>query len=193
MMQTNTNADDRAAGAVATALQGVIVRGERNLLAESAAPGIEGARAALETFYYAFNTRSVDLYLQIWADDPLVQVGSPIGGMVRGHATIAALAERMLSGPAGARARVQTVLEDIVAYETPEMIVFTGREHGTYTSGSDRDGEHEAPADLPDVRSICIFRFIAQQGGWRQVYHSVSLNDADQLARYQRAVQGAAP
>src|SRR5579872_978493 len=111
MMQTNANADN---GAVATALNGVIVRGEQNLLADTTMPGIAGARAALETFYYAFNTRSPNLYRQIWADDPLVQVGSPVGGIVRGSATIAALAERMLSGPV--RARVQTVLEDIAAY-----------------------------------------------------------------------------
>lgn len=182
MTQTSTNADDRA---VATALSGVVVRGEQNLLAESAAHGIEGARAALETFYYAFNTRSPDLYRQIWADDPLVQVGSPVGGLVRGSARIGELAERMLSAPA--RVQVQTVLEDIVAYVTPELVVFTGMEHGAYTS----DGEHEAMSELAGVRSICIFRFIAEQGGWRQVYHAVSIDDADQLARYQRAVRGA--
>ena len=180
-MQTNANADDRA---VATALTGVIVRGEQNMLADTAAQGIEGARAALETFYYAFNTRSPDLYQQIWADDPLVQLGSPVGGIVRGSATIAALAARMLSGPARMQVRVQTALEDIVAYVTPELVVFTGREHGAYTSDSD----HQATDELPDVRSICIFRYIAAQGGWRQVYHSVSIDDADQLARYQRAV-----
>jgi hypothetical protein len=84
-------------------------------------------------------------------------------------------------------ARVQTVLEDIVAYVTPELVVFTGRERGTYTP----DSEHEAMSELPAIRSICIFRFIAEQGGWRQVYHHVSLDDADQLARYQRAVRGA--
>lgn len=186
MTQTNANVDDRA---VATALDGVSVRGEHNMLADTAVPGIAGARAALETFYYAFNTRLPDLYRQIWADDPLVQVGSPVGGMVRGSATIAALAERMLSGPA----RIRTVLEDIVAYVTPEMVVFAGREHGTYTgtNTSDSDGEHHAMPELPDVRSICIFRFIAAQGGWRQVYHSVSVDDADQLARFQRAVRGA--
>ena len=77
LMQTNVNnanADDRA---VATALTGVIVRGERDRLAETAAPGLAGARAALETFYHAFNTRSVDLAQRIRADDPLVQLVSP--------------------------------------------------------------------------------------------------------------------
>lgn len=180
MMQTNANADDRA---VATALGGVIVRGEQNLLGDTAAPGIEGARAALETFYHAFNARSPELYQQIWADDPLVQLYSPVAGLVRGHATIAALAERMFSGSL----RVQTVLEDLVAYVAPELVVFTGHERGTYT----HDSEHEAMTELAEGRSICIFRFIAEQGGWRQVYHHVSLDDADQLARYQRAVRGA--
>lgn len=187
MMQTNANADNSA---VATALDGVIVRGEQNLLAETATPGLAGARAAVETFYYAFNTRLPDLYRQIWADDPLVQVGTPVAGLVRGSATITALAARMLSGSSGP-ARVQTMLEDIVAYVTPELVVFTGREHGSYTGASTPDSEHEAMAELADVRSICVFRFIAAQGGWRQVYHSVSIDDADQLARYQHAVRGA--
>src|SRR5271165_2644352 len=153
MMQTNADADDRS---VATELGGVIVRGEQNLLADAAVPGIRGARAALETFYYAFNTRSVDLYQRIWADDPLVQVYSPVGGLVRGHAAIAALAERMLSGSM----RIQTVLEDIVAYVTPELIVFTEREHGTYT----HESEHEATSEALEGRSICIFRFHRRTG-----------------------------
>jgi hypothetical protein len=168
---------------VATALNGVLVRGDRSMLAETAAPGFEGARAALETFYHAFNTWSRDLYQQIWADDPLVQLYGPVGGIVRGSADIAAFSERMLSGPM----RVQTVLEDIVAYVTPELVVFTGREHGSFTHESD----HDARADLAEGRSICIFRYVAEQGGWRQVYHHVSLHDPDRLARFQRAVRGA--
>ncbi len=179
MMQTNANADDRA---VATALGGVVVRGERNLLDDTAVPSISGARAALETFYHAFNTRSPELLRRIWADDPFVQVVSPVGGVVRGSAAIAAGYERMFSGSA----RVQTALDDIVAYVTPELVVFAGREHGAYA----RDSEREAMTELPAIRSICVFRFIATQGGWRQVYHHIALDDAEQLARYQRAVRG---
>lgn len=184
MTQQNANTDG---GAVATALDGVIVRGERNLLAESAAPGLEGARAALETFYYAFNTRSPDLYQRIWANDPLVQLNTPVGGGIRGHDTIATLSGRMLSSPV----RIQSVFEDIVAYATPEMVVFAGRERGTYTS--DGNGAREALSERPEVRTtcICVFRFIPAQGGWRQVYHQVSLDDADQLVRFQGAVRGA--
>ncbi len=178
-METNTSAEN---GAVATALSGVIVRGEQNLLADTNKPGLAGARAALETFYYAFNSRSPDLYKQIWADDPLVQVYTPVGGLVS-SASIAATSERMLSGPV----RVQTMFKDIVAYVTPELVVFAGSERGAYAS----DSEQGATSDLSEVRSICIFRFIPKQGGWRQVYHHVSLNDPDQLAQYQRVVRGA--
>jgi hypothetical protein len=186
MTQTNDheNIPDAAADrAVATALSGVVVRGEKNLLAKTSRVGAEGARAALETFYHAFNTRSLALYQRIWADDPLVQLDSPLAGVVRGSAPIAALAARGLSGPA----RVQTVLNDIVAYETPELVVFTGRERGAAT----RDGEHEAPSEIPEFHSISVFRSSADQGGWRLVYHSVWLDDAEQLAHYQRALRGA--
>jgi ketosteroid isomerase-like protein len=164
-VHTNANAEDRAVAAVATALDGVIVRGEHNRLADTAAPGLAGARAALETFYYAFNTRSLDLLRQIWADDPLVQVDTPLAGSVRGSAAIAAGYAHMFSGSV----RVQTMLDDIVAYVTPELVVFTERERGTYTRGS----EHEAKSEVSEGRTICVFRFIAQQGGWRLVYHRV--------------------
>src|SRR5690348_14483595 len=122
---------------------------------------------------------------RIWADDPLVQLSSPVGGLVRGSANIAALYQRVFPGSA----RVRTVVEDIVAYATPALVVFTGREHSVYAG--EHDGEHEAMSDLSEVRSICAFRFIAPQGGWRLVYHHISMDDLDQLARYQHAVRNA--
>jgi hypothetical protein len=177
-MQTNTSSGEQT---VATALGGVIVRGEQNRMADTATPGTAGAQAALETFYFAFNTRSAALYQEIWADDPFVQLSSPVAGLVRGKAGIAKLAARMLSAPV----QMQTVVEDIIAYAAADLVVFTGREHGAYTSGS----EQEVVADRAEVRSICVFRFIPQQGGWRLVYHLVSMDDADELARLQRAVR----
>jgi hypothetical protein len=182
MTQTDANAGERA---MATALGGVSVRGEQNLLADTAVPGIAGARAALETFYYAFNTRSLDLMRQIWADDSLVQLDTPVVGLVRGSGSLAGFYARGFSGSA----RMQSAFEDIVAYVTPELVVFTGRERGTYTD----DSEHDAMPASPEIRTtcICVFRFIAEQGGWRQVYHHVAMDDPDQLAQFQRAVRGA--
>jgi ketosteroid isomerase-like protein len=151
---------------VAIALDGVIVRGERNLLADTALPGIEGARAALETFYYAFNTRSQDLLLKIWADDDLAQLETPLVGLVSGIRAIAAVYGRMASSPV----QIKTVLDDIVAYVAPELAVFTERERATSTQ------DNGATTEELSGRSICIFRFRAEQGGWRLIYHKVSVD-----------------
>ena len=164
----------------ATSLEGVTVRGDRNLLADTAVPGMKGARAALETFYYAFNTRSLNLMQEIWADDPLAQLDTPLVGLVRGSARIAAAYARGLSGPA----RVETVVEDIVAYLAPEMVVFTERERGISTT----NGEHAAPTELSG-RTVCVFRFITSQGGWRLIYHRVSLDDRSDIAKAQSGMR----
>ncbi|MEN8235797.1 MAG: DUF4440 domain-containing protein, partial [Actinomycetota bacterium] len=52
----------------------------RDCLQESTEPGVEGARAALESFYHSFNQRSETVLRQVWADDPLVQLNNPLGG-----------------------------------------------------------------------------------------------------------------
>jgi hypothetical protein len=183
--------DDTTGLGGAVMLDGVIVRGERNLLGDTALPGIEGARAALETFYYAFNTHSVDLLKEIWAaDDPLAQVVSPLG-FARGSAQIAAAYGRVLSEPMG----IQTVLDDIVAYITPGLVVFTERERGTDTQGDSGGGGSGGGSSrrsggrpgLVEGRTTCLFRFLPSQGGWRLIYHQVSLSDPDTLARLQRA------
>jgi SnoaL-like domain len=158
--------------AIATSLDGVTIRGERNMLAATAVPGIKGARAALETFYYAFNTRSVDLLKQIWADDPLTQLVSPFG-FLRGSANNAAAYGQMPTAPV----QMQTVLEDIVAYTTPTLAVFTMRENGTAS-------QHNGMTELTG-RTSCVFSFIASQSGSRLIYHQVSINDPDSLTRLQ--------
>ena len=173
------DADDEPA--VATALEGEVVRGERNLLADTAVPDIRGALAALETFYYAFNTRSVDLLKQIWADDPLAQLVTPLVSHIRGSAGIAVAYGRMPSGPA----QMQTVLDDIVAYIASGLAVFTMRERATLG----QNGEHDGTSDPLEGRTSCVFRFITSQGGWRLIYHQVSLSDPDSLGRLQRGVR----
>jgi SnoaL-like domain len=178
---TRGNNDDADEPGVATALDGEVVRGERNLLADTAVPGIKGAVAALETFYHAFNIRSVDLLKQIWAEDPLAQLVTPLVGHIRGSAGIAVAYGRMPSGPV----QMQTVLDEIVAYITPGVVVFTMRERGTVRQHSG----HDVTTDLLEGRTSCVFRFIGSQGGWRLIYHQVSLGDPDIFARLQRAVR----
>lgn len=73
--------------------------------------------------------------------------------------------------------RIQTVLDDIVAYVTPELAVFTEREHGTQSRNSELD---EVQQEL-DGRSIWIFRFTAGIG-WRLIYQEVTRYDQDRVA-----------
>lgn len=155
-----------------------VVRGERNRLAEAAQPTLEGARAALETFYYALNERAIDPFRQIWLDHSLIQLNNPLGGIMRGAEPIGALYGRIFEGPV----RVQVEFYDFVTYITSEMVVFAGRERGTY----ERDG-NSSPLD---IRTTRIFLYAPDQQGWRQVHHHGSIDSAEQLLKYQQAVLG---
>ncbi|MEU0534588.1 hypothetical protein [Amycolatopsis tolypomycina] len=60
----------------------------RNRLDEAAEPRREGALAALESFYYAFNQRDLDAFRRVWTTDPLAQLNNPLGGILRGGEAI---------------------------------------------------------------------------------------------------------
>lgn len=154
-----------------------VERGERNRLAELDRPGSEGAEAALETLYYAINHRILSLFRQLWVDDPFSQVDNPVGGIARGTGEIAALYARIFNGAV----RVKVELGDVVRYATPEIVIFTGREHGTFES----DGRVEPL----EIRTTRAFRYVDGLG-WRQMHHHGSIDQADVLARYQTAVFG---
>lgn len=156
-----------------------VERGERNRLAELDRPGSEGAEAALETLYYAINHRILSLFRQLWVDDPFSQVDNPVGGIARGTGEIAALYARIFNGAV----RVKVELGDVVRYATPEIVIFTGREHGTFES----DGRVEPL----EIRTTRAFRYVDGLG-WRQMHHHGSIDQADVLARYQTAVFGPA-
>lgn len=155
-----------------------VVRGERNRLAETAQPTLKGARAALETFYYALNERALDPFRQIWLDHPLIQLNNPLGGIVRGAEPINTLYGRIFEGPV----RVRVEFYNFVTYITSQMIVFAGRERGTY--------ERDNNISPLDIRTTRIFLYSPVQGGWRQVHHHGSIDSAEQLLKYQQAVLG---
>jgi hypothetical protein len=85
---------------------------------------------------------------------------------------------RIFSGAA----RVQVEFYDIVAYVSSEMVVFAGRERGTY--------ERNGNAFPADIRTTRIFSHIPEQGGWRQVHHHGSIDHAERLAHYVQTVLG---
>lgn len=52
-------------GTVSVFLGDMVERGAHNRLDEAAHPHVDGAHAALETFYHTFNTRSLGLVRRI--------------------------------------------------------------------------------------------------------------------------------
>lgn len=163
---------------VATFLEETVVRGTQNRLVETQQPGIEGARAALETFYHGFNTHSLDLLRQNWLDDPLAQLDNPVGGIMRGTEPVNAVYARIFAGPV----QLQVEFYDIVAYASSEIVVFAGRERGTYGRGGN--------AFPLDIRTTRIFAYAPAEGGWRQVHHHGSIDSAERLAHYQQTILG---
>ncbi|HYY21466.1 MAG TPA: nuclear transport factor 2 family protein [Thermoleophilaceae bacterium] len=150
----------------------------RNRLAETPDPSPAGARAALESFYYALNNRNIEALSDDWADHPLVQLNNPLGGMLRGEDAVRELYERIFDGPI----RVEVTFGDVVEYIGERHAVFAGRETGTYT----RSGDDAAPLK---IRTTRYFRY--EDGAWRQFHHHGSIEHAEALADYQRAASAA--
>ena len=150
--------------------------GARSRVDEARLPGREGALAALETFYYALNGKDLETLVAGWADDPLVQLNNPIGGILRSREAVRSLYERVFAGSLD----VQVTFGDAATYWLEGSVVFAGREVGTY--------RHPALGEQPlHIRTTRIFRY---DGVWQQVHHHGSIDDADALAAYQGAVSG---
>ncbi|WP_435118915.1 YybH family protein [Amycolatopsis thermoflava] len=148
----------------------------RNRLDAATAPGIEGALAALETFYFAFNQRDSDVFARVWTQDALAQLNNPLGGILRGGEAISALYDKVFHGPA----RVTVTFGDVVEYAGDGHALFAGRETGSYVV----DGR-EVPLR---IRTSRYFRY--EDGRWAQFRHHGSIDDAAELAAYQAAIRG---
>lgn len=155
-----------------------IGRSAKDRSAEAHQPGLDGAVAALETFYYGFNSHQPDVITRIWADNPQVQLNNPLGGILKGHDGINELYRRVLVGPA----RVWVEFFDVVVYETHQVAVFAGRERGE----CEFDGEV-----LPlRIRTSRVFIYLPRVG-WRQAHHHGSIDEAKLLDTYQRLIDRA--
>jgi len=149
----------------------------RDRLREATSPGITGARAALESFYYAFNHRDLEALERVWVRDPLAQLNNPVGGMLRGADHIVALYRRVFDSSA----RVEVTFGEIIEYRTADMVVFAGREVGRYTDPAG----HDVPLR---IRTTRVFAYDRIAGRWGQVHHHGSIDESDALRDYQRAV-----
>lgn len=148
--------------------------GER--LKEATLRGIEGARAILETFYYAFNHRDTGVFERVWAEHKLIQLNNPLGGIRRGYEPIASLYRGIFDGPA----KVWVDFFDIVEFGGGDTIVFAGREEGEFSVGD---------VVLPlSIRTSRVMQWLGPEIGWRQTHHHGSIDDPAELATYQDTV-----
>lgn len=141
-------------------------------------PGLPGALAALETFYFAFNHKSLDGLDRVWANDRLVSLCNPLGGVLRGSESIRSLYHGICAGPTD----VWVEFHDIVAYVTTKVVIFAGRERGEFT----KRGETTKLA----IRTSRVFAWFGPEAGWRQVHHHGSIDEPEALRSYQSAVRG---
>ncbi len=158
------------------ALERTFGRESENRLEQAKNAGFDGALAAVESFYHAFNQRDARLLAKVWAEDDLVQLNNPLGGILRGIDSISALYKKVFNGPA----RVWVAFHDIVVYPSEAMVVFAGRERGEFAAGG---------TVIPlAIRTSRIFAYA--DGRWAQVHHHGSIDDVALLADYQTAVRG---
>ena len=145
-----------------------------NRLSETGREGVEGARAALETFYYALNNQDAVTLEAVWAADRSVVLYNPLGGIVRGSGAIGDLYRKVFDSGRG----VQVSFGDVVEFVGPDHAVFVGRETGSYTGV---DGTR-----VP--LHIRTSRYFRRHGEWRQCHHHGSIDDPEELAAYQSAL-----
>jgi hypothetical protein len=131
----------------------------------------------VESFYYAFNHRDLTVLKQVWAEHDLIQLNNPLGGILRGYEKIAALYSRVLSGAAS----VWVELDNIVEFETENMIIFAGQEQGEFTLNNQ--------TLALTIRTSRIVQWFGADVGWRQVHHHGSIDDPQLLEAYQQAVR----
>jgi len=137
---------------------------------------INGALACLETFYYSFNNKDLDVFRKVWYDNDLVQLNNPLGGITRGTKAIADIYYRIFNG----QAKVWVKFTDIVYYEVNDMIVFAGTEIGEFSTQ-----EEIIPLQ---IRTSRIFCFVEEENRWFQIHHHGSIDDPELLRKYQNAV-----
>jgi hypothetical protein len=107
----------------------------RDRLAETTDPSRAGARAALESFYYALNNRNVEALSDDWADHPLVQLNNPLGRMLRGGDAVGSSTRGFSTARSGSR--------------SPSATWSSTSASGTRCSRAVRRGRTRAPAAMP--------------------------------------------
>jgi ketosteroid isomerase-like protein len=129
---------------------------------------------ALAQFYRAFNARDLALMEENWGACETVAMDNPLGGIKRGWPEIRSVYERLFEGTS----RVQVEFHDYTLHVIGDVFYAVGRERGTFEGDGTR-------LDLA-IRTSRVFRLV--DGRWRQVHHHGSIDDAELLSAYQKAV-----
>ncbi len=149
----------------------------QNKIEETNLKSFEGALACLETFYYSFNNKDVNIFKKIWYKNNLIQLNNPLGGIVRGIEPIINIYDKIFNG----QASVWVEFTDIVYYETTEMIVFAGTEIG--------ESKTKDETIQLKIRTTRIFGYSEEDKSWFQLHHHGSIDNADLLKQYQKEVK----
>lgn len=146
-----------------------------NRLDDAREPGLAGALAALESFYFSFNNQDLTSFRAVWINDAKIRLKNPLGGILEGIEPITALYDQIFNGPA----EVWVEFSDITAYELGDTaVVFSGTETGEFST---------ATASVPlDIRTTRVLHRV--QGRWGQVHHHGSITDTTALDNYRTAV-----
>lgn len=131
---------------------------------------------ALSQFYKALNDRDLDLMAHNWIQTDEAVMDNPVGGIKRGWNAIKTVYAQVFSRPEP----FWFEFHDYSSHEAGDLFYVVGRERGEYRSGLTK----LAMA----IRTSRVFRLI--DGEWKQVHHHGSIDDAELLSQYQRAVRG---
>jgi hypothetical protein len=151
----------------------------RNRLDDTATPGLVGAVAALETFYYALNRADLPVLAAIWFRDELTQLNGAVGGTLRSTDAILERYRRSFAG----RMSVQVTFTDAATYDLGTAVAFAGWERGDYRRNDGRRVSLE-------IRTSRLFGWDDSRQRWAQLHHHGSIDDPFDLADYQSAARG---
>lgn len=131
---------------------------------------------ALSEFYEALNNRDLEQMGRNWARTDEAVMDNPVGGVKRVWDEIRSVYAQIFARPEP----FWFEFYDYTYHEAGEVFFVVGRERGEYRSGT--------TVLKMAIRTTRIFRLIEAE--WQQVHHHGSIDDAELLARYQKAVRG---
>lgn len=131
-------------------------------------------QSALQLFYLAFNTRSLEKMTANWTQTDDASMSNPLGGVRRGWQEIAPVYERIFSGSA----EVYVEFYDYSIHQSEHFFCAVGKERGYFKNTKET-------LDLA-IRTSRIYR--KQDEIWLQLHHHGSIEDPDLLKTYQEKV-----